>query len=119
MVAAVRRTHSDRRAGDAQSHCRHETANRVGGTEHAETGTLDGSICESAFCASPDWSRRRVRFARRAEEAGTALDATKRPRMAVPPDRGAAPAVASVSDQQSLVPMASAAAVIRGHALRS
>jgi glycosyl transferase family WecB/TagA/CpsF len=88
-------------------------------TEYSEAGTLDGSIRWTPACAGTDWRRCRVRLPRRPEEAGAALDATKRPRVAVPPGKRASPPGAPILDQQSLVCVATFASVVGDGAARS
>src|SRR6185437_11543343 len=90
----------------------------VGGTEHAKAGTLDARARGTARCARAHWCRRRVRLSRWTEEAGAALDATQRARMALPARIGAATSVAALSHQQSAVRLPGVVASDRTATLR-
>src|SRR6185437_9624799 len=90
----------------------------VGGTEHAKAGTLDARACWPARRARAHRCRCRVRLSRRTEEAGAALDATQRARMALPSRIGATTSVAALSHQQSAVRLPGVAPGDRTAALR-
>ena len=69
---------------------------RLGRHRRAQAGEVDGADARPPGRAGPGRRRRRVRLPRRTRPAGPARDAALRPRMAVPPDAGAAPPVASL-----------------------
>ena len=70
-------------------------------------------------CPGADRRRGCVRYARRREEAGAAMDAAIRSRVAVPPGDRAPPPGAAISHQQSLVRVAAFAAIVGNGAARS